>query len=235
MIKNIFILSLIGLFSCNKIGEKNESWDRLFDGKTLTGWYVIGGNAKYEVRDGTIVGTSVLNTLNTFLCSDKFYDDFILEIEYKIDSNMNSGIQIRSNSIDSYKHGKVHGYQIEIDPSERAWSGGIYDEGRRGWLYSLNENPEAQKAFKKNKWNSYRIEAIGDTIKTWINDVPAAYLIDDMTHIGFIGLQVHGIGNDIKKEGKEVAWRNIKIITKDIDRYKKSILLDPKLTKETYY
>jgi hypothetical protein len=234
VIKNIFILSLIGLFSCNKIGEKNESWDRLFDGKTLTGWYVIGGNAKYEVRDGAIVGTSVLNTSNTFLCSDKFYDDFILEIEYKIDSNMNSGIQIRSNSIDSYKHGKVHGYQIEIDPSERAWSGGIYDEGRRGWLYSLNENPEAQKAFKKNKWNSYRIEAIGDTIKTWINDVPAAYLIDDMTHIGFIGLQVHGIGNDKKKEGKEVAWRNIKIITKDIDRYKKSILLDPKLTKETY-
>ena len=169
------------------------------------------------------------------MCSEKFYDDFILEIEYKVDSNINSGIQIRSNSIDSYKEGQVHGYQIEIDPSERAWSGGIYDEGRRGWLYSLNGNPEAQKAFKKNKWNKYRIEAIGDTIKTWINDVPASYLIDNMTHTGFIGLQVHGIGNDKKKEGKEVAWRNIKIITKDIDRYQKPILLDPKLIKETYY
>ena len=66
MIKNIFILFLIGLFSCNKIGEKNESWYRLFDGKTLTGWYVIGGNATYEVRDGTIVGTSVLNTFKYF-------------------------------------------------------------------------------------------------------------------------------------------------------------------------
>ena len=229
MVKNIFILSLIGLISCNKIIEKNESWDRLFDGKTLSGWYVIGGNAKYQVRDGSIVGTSVLNTLNTFLCFEKFYDDFILEIEYKIDSKINSGIQIRSNSINSYKDGKVHGYQIEIDPSERAWSGGIYDEGRRGWLYSLNENPKAQKAFKKNKWNKYRIEAIGDTIKTWINDVPAAYLIDNITSKGFIALQVHGIGNDKQKEGQEIAWKNIKIMTENIEKHQRFISLDPKV------
>ena len=219
---------MISLFSCNKNEKKTESWNKLFDGNNLTGWHIIGGNAKYEVKNGTIVGTSVLNTVNTFLCSDKMYDDFILEIEYKVDSDLNSGIQIRSNSIDSYKDGRVHGYQIEIDPSERAWSGGIYDEGRRGWLYSLNNNPDAQKAFKKNEWNKYRIEATGDTIKTWINDIPAAHLVDDMTSNGFIGLQVHGIGMDKEKEGSKVVWKNIKIITKNVYKYTRTISLEAK-------
>ena len=219
---------MISLFSCNKNEKKTESWNKLFDGNNLTGWHIIGGNAKYEVKNGTIVGTSVLNTVNTFLCSDKMYDDFILEIEYKVDSDLNSGIQIRSNSIDSYKDGRVHGYQIEIDPSERAWSGGIYDEGRRGWLYSLNNNPDAQKAFKKNEWNKYRIEATGDTIKTWINDIPAAHLVDDMTSNGFIGLQVHGIGMDKEKEDSKVVWKNIKIITKNVYKYTRTISLEAK-------
>lgn len=88
---------------------------------------------------------------------------------------MNSGIQIRSNSLPQYQNGRVHGYQVEIDPSDRAWSGGIYDEGRRGWLYSLENDSEAQKAFRQNEWNHYRIEAIGDTIKTWVNETPTAF------------------------------------------------------------
>jgi hypothetical protein len=131
---------------------------------------------------------------------------------------MNSGIQIRSNSFPNYRDGRVHGYQIEIDPSKRAWSAGIYDEARRGWLVNLDNNPAAQKAFKQNDWNHYRIEAIGDTIKTWINGVPAAHLIDDKTSSGFIALQVHGIGKE-KKEGTEIAWKNIKILTQDLSKY----------------
>ena len=152
-----------------------------------------GGKANYKVVDGTIVGSTVHNTPNSFLTTDKMYGDFILELDYKVDPTMNSGIQIRSNSYPYYNNGRVHGYQVEIDPSERAWSAGIYDEARRGWLNTLEDNPEAQKAFKQNEWNHYRIEAIGDTLKTWINGVPAAYLIDDKTASGFIGLQVHNI------------------------------------------
>jgi len=120
----------------------------------------------------------------------------------------------------------VHGYQVEIDPSKRAWSAGIYDESRRGWLNTLEDNPKAQKAFKQNEWNHYRIEAIGDTLKTWINGVPAAYLIDDKTASGFIGLQVHGIGKD-HKEGTEIIWKNIKIITDDVSKYSKKSTLSP--------
>ncbi len=102
----------------------------------------------------------------------------------------------------------VHGYQVEIDPGERAWSAGIYDESRRGWLNDLKENEKARKAFKQNDWNHYRILAVGDSIKTWINGVPAADLRDSLTRTGFIGLQVHGTQ---ATEPLEVRCRNIRI------------------------
>ncbi len=190
----------------------DAGWQDLFDGKTLDGWTQRNGKAKYEVRDGMIVGTTVLNTPNSFLCTDKNYTDFILELEFLVEEGMNSGIQIRSHSYKYFNNYRVHGYQVEIDTSSRAWSGGIYDEARRGWLFPLKDKPEAQKAFKQNEWNHYRIEAIGDRIRTWVNGVPAADLTDDMTSTGFIALQVHGS----KVADKTIKWRNIKI--KDLTR-----------------
>ncbi|MDN3665842.1 DUF1080 domain-containing protein [Algibacter miyuki] len=218
------------LFNCKETPKDNTPWQSLFDGETLNGWHQLGGTATYAVRDNAIVGTTVHNTPNSFLTSDKMYGDFILELDYKVDSTMNSGIQIRSNSIPTYRDGRVHGYQVEIDPSKRAWSAGIYDESRRGWLNTMENNPEAQKAFKQNDWNHYRIEAIGDTLKTWINNVPAAYLIDDKTASGFICLQVHGIHAD-KKEGTEIIWKNIKILTDNLSEYTKASPLQPTITK----
>ena len=222
-------LVLLQCWACVETPKDNAPWIELNDG-TLNGWNQKGGEAIYNLTKEAIVGTTVYNTPNSFLTTNKMYDDFILELEYKVDSTMNSGIQIRSNSLPNYKNGKVHGYQIEIDPSKRAWSAGIYDEARRGWLVNLENNPTAQKAFKQNDWNHYRIEAIGDTIKTWINGVPAAHLIDDKTASGFIALQVHSIGKD-KKEGTEIAWRNIKVLTQDLSKYSKKTPLAPVVTK----
>ncbi len=212
---------------------KNESpnWVDLFNGQNLDGWKILGGSATYDVVDNTIVGTSQLNTSNTFLTTKELYSDFILKLEYKVDPRLNSGIQIRSNSIPEYYNGSVHGYQVEIDPSDRAWSGGIYDESRRGWLNPLTKNLIAQKAFKQNEWNKYRVEAIGDTIKTWINDVEAAHLIDDATRAGFIGLQVHGIGMDSTKLGTQVSWKNIKILTEDVEKHTHKNSIEPIITK----
>ncbi|MCH7871128.1 MAG: DUF1080 domain-containing protein [Planctomycetes bacterium] len=183
-------------------------WKPLFDGKTLDGWIQRGGKAKYRVEDGQIVGQTVPKTRNSFLCTTREYADFELELEYKVDPRLNSGIQIRSNSVPGYKNGVVHGYQVEIDPSDRAWSAGVYDESRRGWLNDLKQNEKARKAFKKNDWNHYRIRAVGDSIKTWINGVPAADLRDSLTRTGFIGLQVHGTQ---ETEPLEIRWRNIRI------------------------
>ena len=184
-------------------------WVDLFNGKNLDGWVQRGGVAKYSVEDGVIVGTTVPKTPNSFLCTDKNYANFILEVEYKVDPTLNCGVQIRSNSLPDYKNGQVHGYQVEIDPADRGWSGGIYDEGRRGWLNDLSANPAARYAFKQNDWNKYRIEAVGDRIRTFINGVPAADLKDDMTATGFIALQVHGVGN--REETLKVLYRNVRI------------------------
>ena len=222
--------SLLALISCNQEPKDDTPWISLFDGESLNGWTQLGGTANYTIRDNSIVGTTVHNTPNSFMTSDKMYGDFILELDYKVDSSMNSGIQIRSNSYPYYQDGRVHGYQIEIDPSDRAWSAGIYDEGRRGWLNPLTNNPEAQKAFKQNDWNHYRIEAIGDTIKTWINEIPAAHLIDDKTPSGFIALQVHSIGDE-QKDGTEIVWKNVKILTDSLSKYSKQTTVAPVITK----
>lgn len=183
-------------------------WESLIKGNTLDGWVQRGGKAKYHVEDGAIVGTSVPGTPNSFLCSEREFGDFELELEFKVDPRLNSGIQIRSNSVPGYRNGVVHGYQVEIDPGERAWSAGIYDESRRGWLFPLKDNEAARNAFKQNEWNHTRIVAVGDSIKTWINGVVAADLTDSLTRIGFIGLQVHGTK---QAEPMQVRWRNIRV------------------------
>lgn len=224
---SILLVALI--WSCQQEPKDTTPWTPLFDGETLNGWTQLGGEANYAVRDNAIVGTTVHNTPNSFMTTEKMYGDFILELDYKVDSSMNSGIQIRSNSLPHYRDGRVHGYQIEIDPSDRAWSAGIYDEARRGWLYNLEENPAAQQAFKQNDWNHYRIEALGDTLKTWINGVPAAHLVDDKTGSGFIALQVHSIGDDAT-EGTEIIWKNINILTDSLGKYTKEMPLAPKVT-----
>lgn len=222
------ILLALSLSSCNE--PVKDYLTPLFNGENLDGWHTLGGQATYRVENGEIIGTTVADTPNTFLVTDALYTDFILELDFKTDSVSNSGVQIRSNSVPWYRDGIVHGYQVEIDPSKRAWSGGIYDEKRRKWLYPLEGNPAAQKAYKPNDWNHYRIEAIGDTIKTWINDVPAAHLIDDMTAEGFIALQVHSIGKN-GKPGVEIKWRNLEFITKNLERYSMPTPLAPVVTK----
>jgi hypothetical protein len=215
--KSSFIMCLaFMILTLNLAGQEN--WAYPFNGKNLKGWKQLNGTAKYEVKDGTITGSTVLSSPNSFLCTTANYSDFILEFEVLVDPQLNSGVQIRSHSYKEYQNGRVHGYQVEIDPSDRGWSAGIYDEARRAWLYPLGNNPAAQKSFKQNQWNQFHVEAIGHTLRTWINGVPASNLTDDMDSAGFIGLQVHGVGNDAKKAGIKVQWKNIRIMTTNLDK-----------------
>ncbi len=215
VITSILLFSLLSaeMFSQS---TKND-WTPLFNGKDLKGWKQLNGTAPYSIANGEIIGVTKTNTENSFLCTEKNYGDFILEFDVLLDPSINSGVQFRSNSIKNFKDGKVHGYQFELDPSDRAFTGGIYDEGRNGWIYPLSLNPKAQKAFQNGVWNSCRIEAIGNTIKTWVNGVQCAYLVDDVTASGFIALQVHSIGSDEKQAGKEIRWKNIKIKTTNLE------------------
>ncbi len=214
-------LALAGLLlaaGCASVIRMNSKV-ALFNGRDLSGWVQRGGQAKYTVENAELVGRSVPNTGNSFLCTVRDYTNFVLELEFKVATNLNSGVQIRSEHFAEAREievggrklkipaGRVHGYQVEIDPSPRAWTGGIYDEGRRGWLNNLTNNLPAQKAFQQGEWNAFRIECRGPSIKTWINGVAAADLRDGLTPSGLIALQVHGVG--ARTEPLEVRWRNI--------------------------
>ncbi len=227
MQKSYFLIILgslfLSLFSCNTTEkEQNEvdnPWQTLFDGESLEGWEAVAGGADFKIEDSAIVGIAKANTPNTFLISEKNYGDFILELDLKIeDLASNSGIMIRGQYDPEAKDGAglVYGYQIEADPTERAWSGGLYDEARRGWLYPLDLNADSKMAFKMGEWNTYRVEAIGDTIKSWINGSEVAYVVDDTDAKGFIGLQVHSIYNE-EDEGNKTYFKNIRIQTEDLE------------------
>ncbi len=209
----LLMLSVFGMALASAADD--GEWQSLFNGKNLEGWKQLNGEALYTVSNGEIIGTTVANTPNSFLATTEDYGDFILELELLVDPSLNSGIQFRSESLEHDRHGRVHGYQMEVDPSARAWSGGIYDEARRGWLYPMDYNPDGKKAFKNNEWNKYRIECVGNTLRTWVNGIPTANVVDAESSRGFIALQVHAIGK-ADQAGKQVRWRNIRIQTKNL-------------------
>ncbi|MFY0594440.1 3-keto-disaccharide hydrolase [Roseivirga sp.] len=200
-----FLIALIALvaFSCQ---SADDGWKKLIVDDGISGWKVLGGQGLYNVENGEVIGTTK-GTSNTFLATEVPYENFILELEVLVDPKMNSGIQFRSNQ---NAKGAVNGYQAEIDPSERAWSGGLYDESRRGWLYPLTLNESGRKAFKNNQWNKYRIEAYQNNVQIWVNNVMTTHFQDSMATTGFIALQVHGVGTS-EEEGLQVKWRNIRL------------------------
>lgn len=220
-LRGLALLAAVCLAFPAQAGEVVE----IFNGKDLTGWVQKGGTAKYRVENGEIVGTSVPNTPNSFLCTERSFGDFVLELEVLQNSDMNSGIQFRSHAFDAEKvydqdgkkikvpAGRVHGYQFELDPTPRKWTGGIYDEGRRGWLYPLTNKPEAQAAYRLGQWNKVKIECVGSKLRTWVNGVLCGDLDDKWNSEGFIALQVHGVGT--KEDPMEIRWRNLKLTKLD--------------------
>jgi hypothetical protein len=193
----------------------DRGWVPLFDGKSLDGWKVNGGFASYKVEGGSIVGTTVEGSPNTFLCKGDF-KDFVLELEVKCDPRLNSGVQVRSHVYDKddpdlknrQRAGVVYGPQCEIARKETGTAGRFYDEGRRGqWLAEIK--PEAKDVFKDDGWNRYRIVVQGNRYRSWINGVPASDFTDEMDGRGFVGLQVHGIA---RGQGPyEVRWRDVRV------------------------
>jgi hypothetical protein len=179
----------------------------LFDGKSLAGWVQRNGTATYRVEDGCVVGKTNEGSPNSFLCTEKNYSDFELVFEVKVADELNSGVQIRSESKEEFNKGRVHGPQVEIALSH---AGRVYGEALdTGWLSEESPNAAAKAAFKQGEWNKYRVLCVGKSIKTWVNDVPTADLLDERSgkSCGFIGLQVHGIR---KGTGPyEVRWRSI--------------------------
>jgi hypothetical protein len=223
------LLALI-LLNTSLLSAQND-WQQLFNGKDLKNFKQLNGNATFKVENGEMIGISRQNTPNSFMATKRTYGDFILEFDVLVENGLNSGVQFRSISSPDIMKGRVHGYQCEIETSSRKWAGGVYDEARNGWLYPLTRNEKGKNAFIPGEWNHYRIEAIGTSIRTWVNNIQCANLVDDTTAEGFIAFQVHSIG-DAKLEGKTVRWKNIKIKTDGLENERK--VVDQNATEISY-
>lgn len=197
-------LELRGLRLRDRAKEIGKAVD-IFDGATLKGWRALG-DAKFSVENGELLG-EVGGGAQSFLCTEREFGDFVFEVELKNELPGNSGIQVRSHENGQKR---LFGYQIEVDPSARAWSGGLYDEARRGWLDDLAKKNHGRAAFKSGQWNRFRIECIGPWIRAWVNDVPTADYLDGVDLSGLIGLQVHS-GQNTK-----IRWRNFRL--RELDR-----------------
>jgi hypothetical protein len=222
------IRNVLAILAVAAAGAPAADWIKLFDGKTLKGWSVHSGTATYAVEKGLIVGTAVLGSPNSFLCTEREFGDFILEFEVNVDPELNSGVQFRSQIAKEPfeikvegKNGKeavrkmpadrVFGYQAEIATKAAGNCGNVYDEARRArFLDDFKDRPQAKEAYKDKQWNKYKIECLGDSIKTWVNGIACANFKDSMTKRGIIGLQVHQLPKD-KFKPYQVRFRNIRI------------------------
>jgi hypothetical protein len=218
-------MRIILLLAC--ASAVSAQWKPLFNGRDLKGWRQCNGNAAYRVEGGEIVGETVAGSPNSFLCTDRGYGDFLLEFEVRNDPVLNSGVQIRSHQYERetevmtvnrgvrrVKHpaGRVHGYQVEVANEQGGASGGIYDEARRGWLHQTQCG-----GYRDNEWNRFRVEARGDSIRTWVNDKTCSSVVDSMDLSGFIALQVHSFPGP---HPARVRWRNIRIQDRGVSRWK---------------
>lgn len=219
MYRNIFFASLILVIALTATtqAQLDPGMVSLFNGKNLEGWTQRNGTAKYRIDGDSIVGTTSEGSPNSFLCTDKLYSDFELKFDVKVDSELNSGVQIRSQCKGDNPSGRVNGPQVEI--SLDGMAGYVYGEAAGGWM-TPNADRKPHQLFKDGEWNSYHIVAFGNKIETWLN----GQQISDLTHKekfkshpkGFIGLQVHGIGAG--KGPFEVRWRNLKL--RDLTQFK---------------
>jgi len=231
-----FFLFTCGLvFLSVSLALAQDGWMNLFNGTNLDGWAEHSGRAKYRVEGGVLTGESVSGTGNSFLSTTQTFGNFELELEYQCDALLNSGVQIRSEVFPGARTlnvggrelqvaaDRLHGYQCEIDMDAargRMWTGGIYDEARRGWLFpadgakgkqGLAFSEQGRAVSRNGEWNKLRIVADGPVIKTWLNGVARAEICDNLTPRGVIGLQVHGVGDATNKAGLKVSFRNIRI------------------------
>lgn len=205
----VAVLAALGLSACASGGasEADAEWRSLFDGETLAGWTNPYEWGSASVQDGEI---HLIGNRKFFMVTEETFGDFVFEGEVILPDTMsNAGFMFRAN----VEPNNVFGYQAEVDPTGRRWSGGLYDEGRRAWLVPTARDSAAARAFREGPgaafnptdWNHYRISAIGDSLEIYVNDVLTVAVRDTVDAAGVIGLQHHG------EAGKLYRYRNLRI------------------------
>lgn len=192
------LLILLSFFFLSA-GTTTGGFKKIFNGKNLEGW-TVHGTEKWYVENGELVCESGPDKQYGYLSTNKNYDNFILELKFKLEANGNSGVFIRSG----IEGTRINGWQVEVAPPNYN-TGGIYESYGRGWL--IKPKPEDEKALKADEWNDMRIQVVNDEVTTWLNGKQMVQLKDDKIGAGkgFIALQIHDGG------GIKVRWKNLRV------------------------
>src|SRR6056300_301971 len=187
----LFILAWIPMLA--------QAQTSLFNGKNLDGW-TIQGTEKWYVENGLLVCESGPDEEYGYLTTNAFYDDFILELDFKQEADGNSGVFIRS----TVEGTKISGWQVEVAPPG-LHTGGVYESYGRGWL--IKPEPEKEKFLKMGEWNHLKIKVKGEHITSWLNGEKMIHLKDEKIGDGkgSVALQIHSGG------GIKVQWKNIQV------------------------
>jgi hypothetical protein len=211
--------------------QPDEAWESLFNGINLEGWTIVDPPVSAVVKDSSILIHMTPHTSrHAFIRTNKQYKDFIFEVDFKRDKAIDSGVLFRGVSTSDSAYTALFGYMVKIDPrAHRLWTGGIFlDYGKEyNWLESLEGNEKGRQAEKgKGEWNRLRIEAIGDEMKVWLNDIPTAYILDDRYKAGYIAFKIHHLkSGDENKTKLAIAYKNARIITQNLEKYARSTSL----------
>ena len=191
-------VGLLIIFSFVLFGLRAQK-NKIFNGKNLDGW-IVHGSEKWYVDEGELICESGPNEKYGYLSTAKFYNDFILTLDFKQESNGNSGVFFRSR----IEGTKISGWQVEVAPPKNN-TGGIYESYGRGWL--IKPDLIKDNILKMGKWNHMKIKVVGSSVTTWLNGTKMVELDDKQIGQGkgAIALQIHDGG------GIKVRWKNIRI------------------------
>jgi hypothetical protein len=194
-------------------------WESLFNGRDWDGWSIIEPPVRAEIKDGSMVLRPTPHTSrHAFIRTNREFQDFIFEIEFRHDRKIDSGVLFRAEAAPPTAWSALHGYMVKIDPQpQRLWTGGIFvDFGNSyAWLQTLEGDERARRAEKPaGEWNLLRIEAFGEELKVWLNGIPTAHILDEKYRAGYLALKIHFLNNDgAGFTGLELAYRNARVIT----------------------
>lgn len=213
-------------------------WVPLFNGRDFTGWTLVGPTnlAPAAIEEGAMILRQRIKTAeHTFVASERTFRDFILELDLKDDPGFNSGILVRCVAAPDAARVRLNGYQVKIDNTARAWTGGIFDDFGDSWrwLHDLADNEPGRAAFRLGEWARFRIEAIGETIKVWVNGVPTCHLVDEKYREGRIAFKIHALGERPSDTLNAIRLKNIRIVTEQPERYAQPMSLPPRRAPAT--
>ena len=175
----------------------------IFNGRDLTGWSVgTGGNthSNWRVENGVLIAESNAQLTGSNLGTTRSFGDFVLEFEGRWSgAEIDTGVIIRRPQI-----------QLQIGVSRsmaRDMTGSWCLPPENAVRYpEAGQAREWERVFKRNEWNTYRVEARGTVFTAWINGRQVSRY-SNSTHAGLapIRLQFHG-GLKMKLE-----FRNLRL------------------------